>query len=100
MEFQPVKTRIFDGTDGVVGTDQGAHGASDTGIFHPCFLADAVKGIIVIGMRFFRLDRCFDDSFLENLQLNGLDGTHRRALAAEGASVIVVADLPGQIIKA
>jgi hypothetical protein len=100
MEFKPVQARILDRGNGVIGADHGAHGASDAGVFHPCFLADAVKGIIIGSMLFFRPDRCFKYSFLKNLQFNGLDRAHGRALPAEGAPVIAVPDLPGQIIEA
>jgi hypothetical protein len=100
MEFEPVKPWIFLRGNGIIGTDHGTHGASDAGIFHPGFLADTVKGFILVGMLFIFFNRCFNDSFLEYGKLNCLDRADGRTLAAQGAPVIIIPDLPWQVIQA
>ncbi len=82
VEFHPVKARVSAGPDGIIGADQGTHGTADAGIFHPGLLADAVKGIIAVGMLCVFGHRCFDDPFLERMKGDGLDRANRRTLAA------------------
>jgi hypothetical protein len=100
MEFESVQSRIFHWRNGIIGTNHGAHGASDTGVFHPGFLADAIKRIILVGMGGVLLNGCFNDPFLKHLQFNGLDRADGGTLTTQGAPVIAVPDLPGQIIQA
>jgi len=51
-------------------------------------------------MFFIFFNGCLNDSFLEHAQLNGLDRTDGRTLTAQGTPVIVIRNLPWQIIQA
>ena len=84
MEFHSVQARIFLGPDGIIGTDQSAHGAADAGVFNPGILPDTVKGVIVITMLGIFGHRRFYNPFLERMKGDGLDRTHSRALTAQG----------------
>jgi hypothetical protein len=46
------------------------------------------------------LNGCLNDPFLKHGQFNGFYRADSRALAAQGAAVIAVSDLPRQVIKA
>jgi hypothetical protein len=99
VEFHPVQARIFPGPDGIIGTHHGTHGTADAGIFNPGVLTNTVKGIIRITVFGIFAHRRFDDPFLKRMQGDGLDRTHGRTLTAQGTSVIIIFDLPGQIIQ-
>jgi len=100
MKLEPVQSGVFYRGNGIIGTDHGAHGTPDTGIFHPGFLLYAIERVILVGMAFILFNRCFNDSFLEHRKFNGLDRADSGTLAAQGAPVIVILNLPWQIIKA
>jgi len=100
MKLEPVQPWMVYRGNGIIGADHGAHGTSDTGILHTGFLLYAVKSVIVIGMVFILINRCFNDSFSEYGQFNGLDRADGSTLAAQGAPVIIIVNLPRQIIQA
>jgi hypothetical protein len=85
--------------DRVIGTDQGAHGTADAGMGHIGLLPDSVKHLLVRDLGRLPVDAGFQDPLSENAQLDGLDRANRRTLAAQGASVIAVFHLPGQVVE-
>jgi hypothetical protein len=100
MKFHPVQSGVFLRKDGIIWTHQGTHGTPDAGIFHRRFLLDSVKGVILVGVNGILLYGCSNNSFLKDLQFNGLHRADRGALSAQGAPVIAVTNLPGQIVEA
>jgi hypothetical protein len=99
VEFHPVQARILYGPNSIIGADHGTHGAANAGIFNPGVLADTVKCIIIVTVLGIFTHRCFYDPFLERMKGNGLNRAHSRTLAAQGTPVIIIFDLPGQIIQ-
>jgi hypothetical protein len=99
MKFHPVQARIFLGADGIIGTDQSTHGAPDAGIFNPGVLPDTVKSIIGITLLGIFAHRRLYNPFLKRMKGDGLDRTHSRTLTTQGTPVIIVFNLPGQIIQ-
>jgi len=100
MKLESVQSGIFYRGNGIVWTDQRAHGTSNTGIFHTGFLADTIKDIIIDKLGGICFNRRFKDFLLKHFQFNRLDRAYGSALATQGTSVIVIHNLPGQIIQA
>jgi hypothetical protein len=63
-------------------------------------LPDPVKHVLFRDLLRLSADAGFQGPFSENAQFDGPDRTHGRALAAQGAAVIAVFHLPGQVIEA
>jgi len=99
VEFHPVQARIFLGPDGIIGTDQGTHGATDAGVFNPGVLPDTIKGVIRITVFDTLVHRCFYCPLLERMKGDGMNRTHGRTLTTQGTSIIIIFDLPGQITQ-
>jgi hypothetical protein len=67
---------------------------------HIGFLPDPVKHILFGDLIRLSADTGFQGSFSEHRQFDGLHRAHGCALAAQGASVIAVFHLPGQVVDA
>jgi hypothetical protein len=63
-------------------------------------LPDPVKNVLLRDLIRLSADAGFQGPFSENAQFDGLDRAHSRALAAQGAAVIAVFHLPGQVVEA
>jgi hypothetical protein len=99
VKLHPVQSGILFRMDGVIGTDQSTHGAPDAGMGHIGFLPDSVKHVLLCDLLRLSLDTGFQGPFSEHCQFDGLYRTHGSALAAQGAAVIAVFHLPGQVVE-
>jgi len=86
--------------DGIIGTDQIAHGATDACITRVCFLPDAVIYGEDIARAFRKVESGLNHPLAKNTQLYGINRAYRRAPSAKVALFFTPEDLPGEIFDA
>jgi hypothetical protein len=86
--------------DGLVGADESAHGAADTGVGGVRALIDPVIDAEDSARRILDSQGHVDGALAVHAQLDGLHGADRRAAAAEGALLLAPEDAPVQVLGA
>ena len=100
VESELVRFHASDRPDGPVGANQVAHAAADAGVRRIRPLFNAVVDAVQIAGLLRQADGNLNGPFSEDPRLDGADGAHGGAPAAQGALLPAPGNLPGKITAA
>jgi hypothetical protein len=87
------------GDNGLIGTNEVAHGASHASISRVGLLANAVVDLKDVGWLGVKAHGCFDHPLSMDTEFNGVHRANGRAATAKRAPVFVPTNLPWQVFN-